>query len=77
MSEAVNVIALVRDEHRFVFVYDDHSIDTLLVTLSQYAEDPELEFSWYDAAKLSQRVREMLAQQESLDGESELSTRTF
>ena len=77
MSDSVNVIALVRDEHRFVFVYDDHSIDTLLVTLSEYAEDPELEFSWYDAAKLSQRVREMLAQLELPGGESELSSRAF
>lgn len=65
MSESVNVLAMVRDEHRFVFLYDDNSIDTLLATLSQYAEDPELEFSWYDAAVLAQRVRSMLEQQDS------------
>ncbi len=42
MSKSVNVLALVRDEHRFVFLYDDDSIDSLLATLSRYASDPEL-----------------------------------
>ncbi len=67
MSESVNLLAMVRDEHRFVFLYDDNSVDTLLATFSQYAEDPELEFTWYDAAKLAQRVRSMLEQQERDD----------
>ena len=26
MTTSVNVLALVRDEHRYVFLYDDHSI---------------------------------------------------
>lgn len=67
MSESVNLLAMVRDEHRFVFLYDDNSVDTLLATFSQYAEDPELEFTWYDAAKLAQRVRSMLEEQERDD----------
>ena len=64
MSKSVNLLAMVRDEHRFVFLYDDNSIDSLLTTLSRYAEDPELEFTWYDAAMLSQKVRSMLEQQQ-------------
>ena len=63
MSGAVNVLALVRDDHRFVFLYDDDSVDTMLATLSQYASDPELEFTWHDAAMMAQRVRQMLEQQ--------------
>ncbi|MEZ6124676.1 MAG: hypothetical protein R3C49_16125 [Planctomycetaceae bacterium] len=63
MARSVNVLALVRDDHKFVFLYDDDSIDTLLGTLSDYAADPELEFSWYDAAVLAQRVRSMLDDQ--------------
>lgn len=63
MSRAVNVLALVRDEHRFVFLYDDNSIDTLLGTLSDYASDPELEFTWYDAAMMAQRVRALIEEQ--------------
>ena len=57
MQKSVNVLAIVRDGHRYVFLYDDTSIDTVLSTLSQYASDPELDFTWYDAALLSQRVR--------------------
>ena len=60
MAKSINVLALVRDGHRFVFLYDDDSIDTVLATLSEYAADPELEFTWYDAAVMAQRVRQMI-----------------
>ncbi|MCP4170268.1 MAG: hypothetical protein GY758_05780 [Fuerstiella sp.] len=60
----MNVLALVRDDHRFIFLYDDNSVETMLTTLSQYASDPEMEFTWYDAAMLAQRVRRMLEQQQ-------------
>ena len=59
MTTSVNVLALVRDEHRYVFLYDDHSIQAVLGKLSVSASDPELDFTWYDAAVLSQRVRKM------------------
>ncbi len=63
MQKSVNVLAIVRDGHRYVFLYDDTSIDTVLSTLSQYASDPELDFTWYDAALLSQRVRSLRERQ--------------
>lgn len=53
----VYTVALVKDGHRYVFVYDRASVSTLLTILGKYAADPELNFSWYDAAVLSQRVR--------------------
>lgn len=56
MQRGINVLALVRGEERYVFLYDDQSADQLLRTLGQYAADPELSFSWYDAAVLSQRI---------------------
>lgn len=59
MSDAVNVLALVRDGHRYVFLYDDDSVDTVLASLSEYANDPDLDFTWYDAAVLAQRVRQL------------------
>lgn len=67
MSDSVNLLAMVRDEHRFVFLYDDRSVDTLLATLSDFAADPELEFNWNDAAVMAQRVRNMLDQQEEAE----------
>ena len=46
-------------EERYVFLYDDQSADQLLRTLGEYASDPELSFSWYDAAVMSQRISQM------------------
>lgn len=64
MSSSVNVLALVKDGERFVFLYDETSVSTLLQTLGRYAADPELSFSWYDAAVLSQKVRRLQKQAE-------------
>lgn len=64
MSSSVNVLALVKDGERFVFLYDESSIAALLQTLGRYAADPELSFSWYDAAVLSQKVRRLQNQVE-------------
>ncbi len=57
-----NILALVKNDtgERFIFLYDDQSCGKLLQTLSRYAADPELNFSWYDAAALSQRVRPLM-----------------
>ncbi len=67
MERGVNVLALVKDGERFVFLYDDDSSAQLLQTLGRYAADPELNFSWYDAAVLSQKVRRL--QQEQAEDE--------
>lgn len=61
MSRAVNVLALVRDGQRYVFLYDDNSVDQVLTKIAEFAEDSELDFTWYDAAMLSDRVRDLRA----------------
>jgi hypothetical protein len=53
----MNVLALVKGSERYVFLYDDQSLRSLLQTLGRYAADPDLSFTWYDAAILSQKVR--------------------
>jgi hypothetical protein len=58
-QHGINVLALLKGSERFVFLYDDESADQLLQTLGKYAADPDLNFSWYDAATLSQRVRKL------------------
>lgn len=59
MQSGMNVLALVKDSERYVFLYDDESPAELLQTLGRYAADPELSFTWYDAAILSQKVRKL------------------
>ena len=59
MKRTTNVIALVKDGERYVFLYDDASAETLLRQFGRFASDDALSFSWYDAAVLSQRVRKL------------------
>ena len=58
MTEDINVLALVKGNERYIFLYDDSSRSETLRTLGRYASDPELSFTWYDAAVLSQRIRQ-------------------
>lgn len=60
MSGEVNVVALVRGEEQYIFVFDETRRTELLRLLGRYAADPELAFNWYDAAILSQKIREMM-----------------
>src|SRR5690606_19063681 len=57
VSEDINVLALVKGRERYIFLYDDEHRTELLRTLGRFASSPDLSFSWYDAAVLSQRVR--------------------
>jgi hypothetical protein len=57
-SRDINVIALVKGGERYVFLYDDDSRAEALRTLARHAANPELSFSWYDAAVLAQKVRQ-------------------
>jgi hypothetical protein len=57
VSEDINVIALVKGNERYIFLYDDSNRSRTLRTLGRYASNPELSFSWYDAAILSQKIR--------------------
>ena len=56
-SQDVNVVALVKGEERYIFLFNDEKKSEALRTLGRYASDGKLSFSWYDAAVLSQKVR--------------------
>ena len=51
-----NIVMLIKGEERFVFVYDDDSRAACLATLGRFASNPDLNFSWFDAAFLSSKV---------------------
>jgi hypothetical protein len=57
MAREINVLALVKGQERYVFLYDDASRAETLRVLGRYASNPELSFTWYDAAVLSQKIR--------------------
>ena len=58
MSQDINVLALVKGAERYVFLYDDSNRAETLRMLGRYASNPQLSFTWYDAAVLSQKIRQ-------------------
>ncbi|MDE2103070.1 MAG: hypothetical protein KGL39_37845 [Patescibacteria group bacterium] len=52
---------------RWIFLFDAESLPALYGCLGRYAADPELNFSWYDAAVCSQSARRLLAEQRPRD----------
>jgi hypothetical protein len=58
VGQDINVLALVKGQERYVFLYDDQSRAETLRMLGRYASNPDLSFTWYDAAVLSQKVRQ-------------------
>ena len=65
MTQDINVLALVKGEERYIFLYDDEHKSEALKTLGRFASNPELSFSWYDAAVLSQKIRQEERQRRS------------
>ena len=58
MDREINVLALVKGKERFIFLFDDENRDQTLRQLARFAADPELDFTWYDAAILSRKIRD-------------------
>jgi hypothetical protein len=63
VSQDINVLALVKGEERYVFLYNESRRAETLRLLGRYASNPELSFTWYDAAVLSQKIRQESQQQ--------------
>jgi|GEM_PF-2447762 len=58
MDKEIKVIALIKGEEQYVFLYNENNRAETLRLLGRYASNPELSFSWYDAAVLSQKIRQ-------------------
>ena len=52
------IIALVKGSERYVFLFDDASYSEVLRIFGRFASEEELSFTWFDAAVLSQKVRQ-------------------
>lgn len=57
MSGDINVLALAKGEERYLFLFNDQTRADTLRMLGRYASNPDLSFSWYDAAVMSQKIR--------------------
>jgi hypothetical protein len=58
VTRELNVLALFKGDERYIFVYDDDSRDALIDDIRDKAADPVIPINWFDAAVLTQRVRD-------------------
>jgi len=57
VSNDVHHIELRKKDETYVFLFRDCDRAEALRALGRHASNPELSFTWYDAALLSQRIR--------------------
>ena len=58
-----NMLSLVKGKERYVFLYTDDKTAEVLQQLGRFASNPELSFTWYDAAVVATKVRKQLEEQ--------------
>ena len=58
VAREVNVLALIKGEEHYVFVYDEQSLASLLRHFHQQALDEEVSLTWFDAAVLTEKAWE-------------------
>ena len=66
MSNNINVLALVKGKEKYIFLFNDQNRKKTLRQLGRYASNPDLSFTWYDAAVMSQKVRKLTRIEESM-----------
>ncbi len=52
-----NVVALIKGNERYIFVYDDASYQEMIDDIRGKAANPNHPINWYDAAILTERIR--------------------
>jgi hypothetical protein len=58
LPNELNVLALVKGQERYIFVYDDASRANLIDTLRDHAANPHVSMNWFDAMILTKKARE-------------------
>jgi hypothetical protein len=58
LAHEYNVLALIKGQERFIFVFDDESREVLINAFRDQAADPELSLTWFDATVLTRKARE-------------------
>jgi hypothetical protein len=62
VNRELNVLALFKGTERFIFVYDDDSREAVIDDIRNQAADPAVAINWFDAAVLTDRVRNQEAE---------------
>ena len=64
LTHELNVLALIKGQERYIFVYDDESREELIDAFRNQAADPNVSLNWFDALVLTRKARE---QEEAAD----------
>lgn len=56
-DQEINIMVMPKGEERYIFLYHDDRYDEVQRSFGRFASNPDLAFSWHDAAIMSQRVR--------------------
>ena len=67
MAQEFNILALVKGQERYVFVFDDDAREELIDVFRDQAADPQLSLNWFDAMVLTRKAREQTAEPRQLD----------
>jgi hypothetical protein len=56
----LNILALVRGNETYLWLYHDHQLADVQRSLGRFASNPDLAFTWYDAAVCAARARQQI-----------------
>ena len=54
----INLVAVVHGDDKYILLFTPATRGEALRTLGRWASNAELNFTWYDAAKASQMIRQ-------------------
>ena len=57
MDSDLHITGIVKGDERYIVLFDEAHRADALRTIGRWASNAELSFSWYDAARVSQRIR--------------------
>jgi hypothetical protein len=58
VASEFNVLALIKGDERYVYLYDDGSRRGLIDLFRDQAADPHFSLTWFDALVLTKKARE-------------------
>ncbi|MFM7150191.1 MAG: hypothetical protein ACKO23_10145 [Gemmataceae bacterium] len=58
MSNELNVLALIKGDERYIYVYDEASRAKLIEAFHHHAADCQLSLNWFDAVVLAKKAAE-------------------
>lgn len=69
LAKEYNRLVFIDDDETYIFNFFDNQKDEMLCMIVRFAADPELYFSWYDAAMLLREIRMRVPTEKDEDGD--------